>query len=85
MKTESQPDELLLRLRLPDFDMVKIKVIQEKSSQTGFISVAELMELQKAGFRRPRDVPQEPTPKSPRILRGRERQRMFQGEPRSVL
>jgi hypothetical protein len=47
---ESLPDEIVFRVRLPDFDMGEIRAIQAKAEQTGFIRVDELMKLQKAGF-----------------------------------
>ena len=83
LNIESKANELVLRVRLPDFDMSEGRAVQYKQQETGFITVEELMRLQKAVYRRPRDVPPKPQPKDRRILKERARQRMFLGEPRS--
>jgi len=75
----SLPNELVFRVRLPDYDMGEIRAIQAKARETGFISVGELMNLQKAGYRRPQEVPPKPQPKERSVLRERARQRAFQG------
>lgn len=80
----SEADGISFKIRLPDYDMGEIRAIKVKSQETGFISVDELMQLQKAGFNRPREVPPKPRPKDRSILRERGRQRMFEGEPRSI-
>jgi hypothetical protein len=80
----SLPNEIIFRARLPDFDMGEIRAIQTKAKETGFIQVDELMKIQKAGFRRPLDVPPKPQPKDRRRLKERARQKMFVGEPRSL-
>jgi hypothetical protein len=80
----SEADGITFKIRLPDYDMGEIRAIQAKAQETGFITADELIRLQKAGFRRPREVPLKPTPKDQHILRERGRQRMFQGEPRSI-
>jgi hypothetical protein len=49
----------------------EMRAIQAKQQETGFINVSELIELQKAGFQRPKDVPPKPTPKD-RATYGRE-------------
>jgi hypothetical protein len=79
----SLPNEIVFRVRLPDFDMREMRAIQAKATETGFIRVDELMKLHKAGFKRPREVPPKPAPKDRRRLRERAKQRMFVGEPRS--
>ena len=84
MKIESLPNEIIFRIRLPDFDMGEIRAIQTKAKETGFIKVSELMKLQKAGYHRPVEVPPKPQPKDRRTLRERARQKMFVGEPRSI-
>ena len=84
MSIESLPNEIVFRLRLPDFHMSEIRAIQAKSEETGFIRVDELMKLQKAGYNRPRQVPPKPQPKDRRTLRERAKQRTFVGEPRSI-
>ena len=84
MDIESLPNEIVLRVRLPDFDMSEIRAIQTKETETGFITVEELIRLQKAGYRRPGDIPPRPMPKDRRTLRERARERMFTGEPRSA-
>jgi len=83
MSIESRPDEILLRIKLPNFDMGEIRAIKSKAEQTGFIRVDELMRLQKAGFQRPVEVSPKPQPRDRRTLRERARERMFLSEPRS--
>jgi hypothetical protein len=84
MRIESLPDEIVFRIRLPDFDMGEIRAIKTKATETGFINVNELMKLQNAGCRRPLEVPPKPQPRDRRTLRERARQKMFVGEPRSL-
>jgi hypothetical protein len=84
MSTSSQPNEILVRIQLPDFDPSELRAIQSKQEISGFINASELMRLQKAGFRDSRDVPPRLQPRDPRILRERVRQRAFQGDPRSA-
>jgi hypothetical protein len=80
----SMPNEIVFRVRLPDCDMGEVRAIQAKAKETGFIRVDELMRLQKAGFKRPREVPPKPAPKDRRRQRERAMQRMFVGERRSI-
>jgi hypothetical protein len=80
----SRPNEILLRIQTPDFDPSELRAIQEKQRETGFVNVAELLMLQKAGFRRPADVPPKPQPKDRATLRERARQRAFAGDPRPI-
>jgi hypothetical protein len=84
MSISSQPNEILVRIQLPNFDPSELRAIQSKQEILGFISAGELMRLQKAGFRDNRDVPPRPQPRDPRVLRERVRQRAFQGDPRSA-
>lgn len=84
LSIESNANELLVRVRLPEFDGSEARAIQYKQRETGFITVEELMKLQKAGFNRPSEVPPKPQPKDKRTLRERARGRMFVGEPRSI-
>jgi hypothetical protein len=84
VKIEALPDELLFHIRLPNFDMSEMRAIQYKQQETGFITVQELIRLQKAGFSRPREVPPKPQPRNRRILRERARQRAFAGDPRPI-
>jgi len=80
----SEADGIIFKIRLPDYDMSELRAVQYKQQETGFITVQDLMKLQKAGFNRPREVPPKPQPKDKRTLRERARQRMFVGEPRSI-
>jgi hypothetical protein len=80
----SLPNEVLVSIQFPDFDPSEMRAIQTKQRETGFINVNELIELQKAGFIRPKDVPPKPQPKDNTTLKARARQRMFEGEPRSI-
>lgn len=75
----SQPNEIVVRIQVPDFDPSEMRAIKEKQTETGFISVNELMQLQKAGFRRPREVAPKPAPKNRREARQRAMQRIFNG------
>jgi hypothetical protein len=84
LSIESKANELLLRVRLPDCDMNELRAVQYKQQETGFITADELLLLQKAGYKRPGEVPPRPQPQDRRTLRDRARQRMFQGEPRSI-
>lgn len=80
----SRPNEILVRIETPDFDPSELRAIQEKQRETGFVNVAELLMLQKAGFKRPGDVPPRPQPRDRRTLQERARQRGFAGDPRSI-
>jgi hypothetical protein len=42
MKLSSPPNEIVLRIRLPDFDMPELPAIQAKAKETGFIRADEL-------------------------------------------
>jgi hypothetical protein len=84
MNIRSLPNEIVFRIRLPDFDMGEIRAIQTKATETGFINVSELMKLQKAGYRRPVEIPPKPQPKDRQVLRERARRKIFVGEPRSI-
>jgi len=82
LKVEARPDELVFRVRLPDFDMGELRAIQWKQQEIGFITVDELMRVQRAGYRRPSTVPAKPQPRDVATLRKRERQQAFAGGPR---
>jgi len=82
LKVEARPDELVFRVRLPDFDMGELRAIQWKQQEIGFITVDELMRVQRAGYRRPSTVPAKPQPRDVATLRTRERQQAFAGGPR---
>jgi hypothetical protein len=84
MNIQSLPNEIVFRIRLPDFDMGEIRAIKAKATETGFINVSELLKLQKAGYHRPVEVPPKPQPKDSATRRERARQKMFVGEPRSI-
>jgi hypothetical protein len=80
----SEADGIIFKIRLPDYDMAELRAVQQKQQETGFITLAELMKLQKAGFTRPSEVPPKPQPEGHKTLKERARQRMFQGESRSL-
>jgi hypothetical protein len=84
LNIECKANELVLRVKLPAFDMNEVRAVQYKQQETGFITAEELMKLQHAGFQRPNEVPPKPMPKDRRTLRDSAKQRMFQGEPRSI-
>ena len=62
----AEPDGISIKLRVPYFDMGELRAIQWKQKETGFITVEELMKVQRAGYQRP-------------TLRKQERQRAFAG------
>jgi hypothetical protein len=80
----SEADGITFKIRLPDHDMGEIRAIKAKARETGFITVDELIRVQKAGFDRPIEVPPKPKPKDRHVLRERARERIFQEEPRPV-
>jgi hypothetical protein len=82
LQIEGRADELVFRVRLPDFDMGEVRAIQYKQQETGFITVEELMKVQRAGYKRPAAVPPKPQTRDVATLRKRERQRAFAGGPR---
>ena len=81
LKVEAKADELVFRVRLPDFDMGEMRAIQHKQRKTGFITVDELLRLQKAGFNRPREVPPRPEPRNSAAIQERAQQRAFGPNP----
>lgn len=76
---EGRADELVFRVRLPDFDMGEMRAIQYKQQETGFITADELMKVRRAGYERPTAVPPKPQPRDVATLRKRERQSAFAG------
>ncbi len=82
LEIEGRADELVFRVRLPDFDMGEMRAIQYKQQETGFITADELMKVQRAGYKRPVAVPPKPQPRDVATLRKRERQRAFAECPR---
>src|SRR5208283_5197266 len=79
---EAKPDEIVVHVRLPDCDMSEMRAVKFKQQETGFITVDELMSLQRAGYKRPAAVPPKPQPRDVATLRKRERQQAFAGGPR---
>jgi hypothetical protein len=79
LEIQSLPDELVLHVRFPNFDMNEMRAIQFKQEETGFITVAELMKVRGAGYKRPGAVPPKPEPKDVATLRKKERQQAFAG------
>lgn len=82
MRVEGRADELIFHIRMPDFDMGEMRAIQYKQQETGFITVDELIRVQRAGYKSPSDVPPKPQPKDRATLRERARQRAFAGDPK---
>jgi hypothetical protein len=78
----SEPNVISIKIRLPSFDMGELRAIQWKQRETGFITVDELLKVQRAGYQRPTVVPPKPQPQDVATLRKRERQRGFAGGPR---
>jgi hypothetical protein len=81
LKFEAGPEELVFRVRLPDFDMGEMRAIQYKQRETGFITVNELMKVKRAGYKTPREVPPRPEPRESAAIRKRERERAFGPKP----
>ena len=80
----SEADGVSIKFRLPDFDMSELRAIQYKQQETGFITVDELIKVQRAGYKHPKAVPPKPQPRDIATLRKRERQQAFTGEPRRI-
>jgi hypothetical protein len=78
----SEANVISMKIRLPDFDMSELRAIQDKQKETGFITVEELIKVQRAGYRQPVAVPPKPQPRDVAMLQKKERQRAFAGEPR---
>jgi len=74
-----EPDVISIKLRVPRFDMGELRAIQWRQRETGFITVEELMKVQRAGYQRPTHVPAKPEPRDVATLRKQERQRAFAG------
>jgi len=79
LEIEAKPDELVFHVRVPDFDLNEVRAIKFKQQETGFITVDELMRVQRAGYKRPAGVPPKPQPQDVATLRRRERQQAFAG------
>jgi len=73
----SEPNVISIKIRLPDFDMGEIRAIQYKEQETGFITVDELIKVQRAGYKRPTDVPPRPQTSDRATQRQRARQNAF--------
>ena len=80
----SEPNVVSIRIRLPDFDMSEVRAIQYKQQETGFITVDELIRVQRAGYKTPTQVPPKPQPHDRATLRQRARQRAFIGDLRPI-
>ena len=79
LEIKSLPDELVLHVRFPNFDMNEMRAIQYKQQETGFITAEELMKVRRAGYKRPGAVPPKPQPRDVATLRKKERQQAFAG------
>jgi len=80
----SEPNAISIRIRLPDFDMGELRAIQYKQQQTGFITVDELIRVQRAGYKSPTNLPPRPRPRDRATMRQRARQKAFAGDPRRI-
>jgi len=78
----SEANVISIKIRLPDFDMGELRAIQYKQQETGFITVDELIKVQRAGYKQPIAVPPKPEPRDVATLRKKERQRAFAGDTR---
>ncbi len=77
----SKANEISITIRLPNFNMSELRAIQYKQQETGFITVNELMKVQRAGYKQPTAVPPKPQPRDGATLRKKERQKAFAGDP----
>ena len=48
-RLNSDAEGVSIKIKVPDFDMGEMRAIQHKQQETGFITVDELIRLQKAG------------------------------------
>jgi len=78
----SEANEISIKIRLPDFDMGELRAIQYKQQETGFITVDELIKVQRAGYKQPVAAPPKPQPQDVATRQKMERQRAFADEPR---
>ena len=83
MKVEGRPNELVFHIRLPDFDRSEVRAIQYKQQETGFITVDELIKVQRAGFKSTAQVPPKPQPRDRATIRDRAKQKAFGGDSRA--
>jgi hypothetical protein len=78
----SEANVISIKIRLPDYDMGELRAIQYKQQETGFITVDELIKVQRASYKQPTAVPPKPQPRDMATLRKNEKQRAFAGDPR---
>jgi len=80
----SERNVISIKIRLPDFDMAELRAIQWKQRETGFITVEDLIKVQRAGYKRPTSVPPKPQPHDAAALLKVRRQRVFSGDFRPL-
>ena len=78
----SEANVISIKIRLPDYDMGELRAIQYKRQETGFITVDELIKVQRASYKQPTAVPPKPQPRDMATLRKNEKQSAFAGDPR---
>ena len=78
----SEANVISIKIRLPDFDMGELRAIQYKQQETGFITVEELIKVQRAGYRQPIAIPPKLQPRDVATLQKKARQRAFAGDPK---
>jgi len=78
----SEANVISIKIRLPDFDMGELRAIQYKQQETGFITVDELIKVQRAGYRQPIAVPPKPQPRDVEAMQKKARQRALAGDTR---
>lgn len=76
----SEPNVISIKIRLPDFDLGELRAIQNKQRETGFITVDELIKVQRAGYKHAAAVRPKPRPRDVLTLQKMERQRAFAGD-----
>jgi hypothetical protein len=79
----SEANVISLKIRVPDFNMGELREIQYKQQETGFITVDELIKVQRAGYKEPTAVPPKPQPRDVATIRKKERQRAFAEDSRA--
>ena len=77
----SEANTVTITIRLPRWDMDEVRAIQSKQQEIGFITVDELIKVQRAGYKTTTRVPPKPQPNDVATLRKRAKQKAFSAGP----
>ena len=77
----SEANTVTIRIRLPRWDMDEVRAIQSKQQETGFITVDELIKVQRAGYKTTTRVPPKLQLDDVATLRKRAKQKAFSVGP----